>query len=209
MLLVGSARTSAVFRREKLTTKSVKSSPFVDTLIPAHTNNENTENGKNTLFIVTGLLTILIKLFLIFFYKFESDSIHSSIDNINIQAPTRSVSSDGSVSSQNLASGSTVMNIPHVPLSLPGQSDSQRFLTSPSKRGQRVVSIDEIIKKENDLELARKSIKKLQSQLGTVVLSEDSEHDSSISTDEVRDVHVEVEQNDSFFARNYTFKTNV
>lgn len=66
-----------------------------------------------------------------------------------------------------------------------------------------------ILKQEIDLKLARQTIKSLQSHLGTVIVSGDSESESAISIDEGTDVQAEVEQIDSFFAYPHTFKTNV
>lgn len=64
------------------------------------------------------------------------------------------------------------------------------------------------MKQENDLYLARKTIKNLQSALGTLMVSGDeSEVDDPM--DENESVVAEIDQNDSFFAHQYTFKTNV
>lgn len=78
---------------------------------------------------------------------------------------------------------------------------------SPSKRDQLIFSVEGIIKQEKDLELARKTIKNLQSHLGTVILGEDSDSYSEEEKDVL--VQAEVEQEDSFFAHQHIFKTNV
>lgn len=84
------------------------------------------------------------------------------------------------------------------------------LIQSSSKRDERTLSVDEtILKQEKDLMLARNTIKNLQSHLGTVILSDDSESDGNISIEEGGVVEAEVEQKDSFFASQYTFKTNV
>lgn len=83
------------------------------------------------------------------------------------------------------------------------------MITLSAKRGERLLSVEEtLVKQEKDLELARNSIKNLQSNLGTVILSDDSESDGVISTGD-EDVEVEIEQKDAFFGHDYTYKTNV
>lgn len=65
------------------------------------------------------------------------------------------------------------------------------------------------VKQEKELELARRAIKDLNSQMGTVILDGESESDDTVSMDEGEKVEAEVPQKDSFFAHEYTFKTNV
>lgn len=84
------------------------------------------------------------------------------------------------------------------------------FIASFPKRDQRIFSVEEtILKQEEDLILARKTIKNLQSQLGTVIVTEESESDDGVSMHGEEDVQVEVDQEDAFFAHQHTFKTNV
>lgn len=97
-------------------------------------------------------------------------------------------------------------NIEHLPRD---NSQNDSIILFP-KRDQRSLSLHEtVVKREEDLRLARQTIKNLQSHLGTVVLSGDSESDGVISTDEGDVLQAEVTQNDSFFAHEYRFKTNV
>lgn len=95
-----------------------------------------------------------------------------------------------------------------VPEKMPHTSS----LSAPSVKEQlntNELSIEEVIlKKENDLSLARKSIKKLQLHLGTLIISED-EREGIDFIDEVEHMVAEVDQKDAFFAHQYNFKTNV
>lgn len=87
------------------------------------------------------------------------------------------------------------------------QSD---FISSPSERNQRVLSVEELnIKHEKELKLAIESIKTLHRDLGTILLDSDSECCDAISTDEDVNVQSEVNQMDSLFAKDHTFQTNV
>lgn len=71
------------------------------------------------------------------------------------------------------------------------------------------LSIEEVmLKKENDLSLARESIKKLQSHLGTITISEE-EKDGIDSVSDNGQMESEVSQQDSFFAHQCIFQTNV
>lgn len=56
--------------------------------------------------------------------------------------------------------------------------------------------------------MARKTIKNLQSHLGTVVLT-DSGSDGNDTMDEAEDIQAEVQQIDSLFEHQHVFKTNV
>lgn len=76
-------------------------------------------------------------------------------------------------------------------------------------RYQRTLSVEEIcLKQENDLDLARETIKKLQAHIGTIIVSED-ESNFQDSEGEEEDIVAEVNQKDAFFASDYTYKTNV
>lgn len=112
-----------------------------------------------------------------------------TIGNINIQAPI------------------------HSALVLQEKSTDNRqpdLIISSSRRDERVLSVEEVmVKQEKDLELARNTIRNLQAHLGTVIVSGDSDSDSAASMDVGDDVQAEVEQCDSLFAHQYTFKTNV
>lgn len=86
---------------------------------------------------------------------------------------------------------------------------SIQFQIEP-RRDQRVPSLEEIVlKREGELELAHQTIKDLNSQMGTVrVSSSESDDILSMGSDEAK-VEAEVEQKDSFFAHEHSFKTNV
>lgn len=77
-----------------------------------------------------------------------------------------------------------------------------------NKIDSRSLSIDEVlVKKEAELDGARKAISKLHNQLGTVVVTSCSGSEEDASDDGL--VDIQTEQKDSIFARKYTFKTNV
>lgn len=76
------------------------------------------------------------------------------------------------------------------------------------KIGARLLSVDEVlIKTESELQVARKSISKMQNQLGTTVVDSHSNSEDELTDDGT--VNVQIEQKDSFFAKKYGFKTNV
>lgn len=132
---------------------------------------------------------------------------------IDIQKPERSnVHNDNPIPVQNSANNSlNSETMPRTSISLVKelrQDIGNDLISSNSKRDERLSPDKIMVKKEKDLELARQAIRNLQSHLGTVILSDDSESDAIGSTDE-EGVKAETEQNDALFAHQYNFKTNV
>lgn len=91
---------------------------------------------------------------------------------------------------------------------IPNEPSPDENINAP-KKNTGIPSVDEILlKKEEELELARGAIKTLNNDLGTIFVTESfgNNDDSSFDTESV---HAEVDQNDSLFAHQYIFQTNV
>lgn len=216
-IFLGSVQTSAktnikeAFQLSSISAsiQSASSRKLNDTVTNAHS--QITDEGRKSIF------------------EIKCDSLNTNFDlystefapisqTNNIQVPKHTV--NGEVLNDHIISIQSSVNdssntgiIPSTSTSLVKESEqilrAHSGLSTP-KRNERILSVEEtMLKHERDLELARKSIKNLQTQLGTVILSEDSDSDTVSSTDEGNEIQAEVEQVDSVFAHEYKFKTNV